>query len=119
MKHLLTATLIATALASPARGEDVTIQCFVEDSQFEFPPWIINRETMTWKSQLSVEYPALYGSSPILFWTDRAIGWASTGLYVDAPLYGVVINRENNTAQIAVIHETEIISIQAQCIRPL
>ena len=79
MKHLLTAALIAIALASPVRGDDLddvlgfTIECG-RDRQFH-----LDRSDMEVSgSGYSRGAPLYFSGHPILIWNDDYITWTST-----------------------------------------
>ncbi|WP_340261673.1 energy transducer TonB family protein [Roseobacter sp. HKCCA0882] len=73
MKHLLTATLIATTLASPVRGEIASIYCANLDNPRD------RTEITLDLSEKKIIQQASYGSvytTQILVWNDALISWA-------------------------------------------
>lgn len=123
MRHLLIVALTAAALASPMRGEVITLICtdgstyrdmisgeiIISQSEFQ-----LDEELMTvWVSPYANPYPILAS-----FWSDGSIGWMYKASSSDA-LYSHVLNVSTMILSTAVVSEEGIYQRRESCTRPL
>lgn len=126
MKHLLTAALVAIALASPVRGEEVYISCFPNNENTD-PPFGLKIDTSTWSAVFTIssgrEIPAetlfinQYGNQPVTW----VVNWGENG--IDSPDI-VILQRSTLRAVTSYIGESALFANFPlirfyQCVRPL
>ncbi|WP_340302023.1 hypothetical protein [Roseobacter sp. HKCCD7870] len=128
MKHILTAALIATALASPVRGETITLICtdgrtYWDDVRREAilvqSEFVLDKDLMT----VSVSRFLNPGPIPLAFWSDEAIGWMYQSLPLPNDLHGAlhsaVLDIKTMRLSSAVVSNEGITQRQENCTRPL
>ncbi|WP_340296628.1 MULTISPECIES: hypothetical protein [unclassified Roseobacter] len=114
MKHLLTAALIATALASPVRGESVYIECSDLGARHIKEGWTLYPDTML----VTYEDVPMEFSHAIIKWTDEIVAWtwsSDIGKFV----FTYVLDLETMQMLEAYVTNLRVLETRYQCTRPL
>jgi hypothetical protein len=124
MKHLLTAALIAAALASPVRGGVISLIC-TDGSTYMDPisgelilmqsEYQLDKDLMTvWVSRYLNPDPI-----PLAFWSDEAIGWMYQSSNFPGSIHSAVLDIETMRLSSAVVTNEGITQRQQNCTRPI